>query len=193
MFSPWQLGRTHLSAETDPGLRASLQSPAVQDSVLPGTGFCSLTSEQLLYPVPASTLSTCPGSQALPLFLLGWKWGSQQDPSHTVQGESRPRLIKGPTHPPIQGEGDSRRAGLWIAGWRHTQTKPSREISRFNRPAYRVGEEQFTTKLTLKMCQAGLGVALTQLQYWTGHHAPWLAVSSPDCYSGSWQAVHPEH
>ena len=25
VFSPWQLGRTHLSAETDPGLRASLQ------------------------------------------------------------------------------------------------------------------------------------------------------------------------
>ena len=79
------------------------ESPAVQDSALPGTRFCSLTSEQLLYPVPASTLSTCPGSQALPLFLLGWKWGSQQDPSHTVQAEPRLSLIKAPTHPTSPG------------------------------------------------------------------------------------------
>ena len=79
------------------------ESPAIQDSELPATGFYSLTSEQLLYPVPASTLSTCPGSHALPLFLLGWKWGSQQ--GHTVQGAPRPSLVKAPTHPTGPGRG----------------------------------------------------------------------------------------
>ena len=147
MSSPQQLGRTHLSAETDPGLRTSLQRvQPFRTPALPATGVFSLISGQLLLcPVSASILSTFPGSPALSLFHLasGTEVGLTARPKPHCSGW-------GP-HQPHQASGEggkkSRRAWLWVAGrllgLRHTQKKPSREISQFcNRPAYQVGKEQ---------------------------------------------------